>query len=260
MNRRLLIVLGVALTVVALLLSGLGVALAQTPPSGPGWGASGGMMPGGMMPGGIMGGGMMGGGMTPGGMTPGGMMPGGRHPGMAGDAARWFIEAMIPHHEDAVAMADLALAQAEHQELRDLAATIKRAQTDEVDQMRQWYRDWYGAEPRPGVMQGHMRGGMGDPAALDGARPFDRAFIEQMIPHHQMAVMMATMALPSVEQPELRGLLQSIITSQSAEIAQMSQWHRDWYGASPPAMGPGMMGGGMMGGAGAGMPCAVAPR
>jgi hypothetical protein len=64
-----------------------------------------------------------------------------------------------------------------------------------------------------------------------------------------MAVMMATMVLPRAEQPELRGLLQSIVAGQTAEIAQMTQWYRDWYGTAVPVVGHGMMGGGMMGGA-----------
>jgi uncharacterized protein (DUF305 family) len=55
-----------------------------------------------------------------------------------------------------------------------------------------------------------------------------------MVAHHQMAVMMATMALPRVEPPELRGLLQAIITSQGTEIGQMGQWYRAWYGTTVP--------------------------
>jgi len=53
-----------------------------------------------------------------------------------------------------------------------------------------------------------------------------------MIPHHQMAVMMSTMALRAVDRPELRELLQSIIESQSAEIVQMRGWYQAWYGGT----------------------------
>jgi uncharacterized protein (DUF305 family) len=169
----------------------------------------------------------------------------GQGPGVGAtvDAARWFIEEMIPHHEDAVAMADLALTRAEHQEIKDLAAAIKTSQTREIAQMRAWYQQWYGTLP-----QGSRMPHRWDTRTLTGAQPFDRAFIEQMVPHHQMAVMMATMALPRVEQPELRQLLLSIIGDQSSEISSMGQWYRAWYGGPVPGMGPGMMGGGMMGG------------
>jgi hypothetical protein len=89
------------------------------------------------------------------------------------------------------------------------------------------------------MVSGGMMRMMGthDAAPLDGARPFDKAFIEQMIPHHEMAVRGSTMALRMVTQPELRELLQSIITSQSAEIAQMRDWYQQWYGGPVPTTG-----------------------
>jgi uncharacterized protein (DUF305 family) len=156
--------------------------------------------------------------------------------GMPMDMARHFIEEMIPHHEDAVVMADLALNQSEHTELRELAATIKRVQTEEIEQMREWYQQWYGSAVPPSSMS-HAMPGMADhdPRAIDGARPFDKAFIEDMIPHHQMAVMMSTMAQRGVSQPELLTLLASIRTSQAAEIEQMRAWYQGWYGAPVPS-------------------------
>ena len=224
-----------------------GAALAQSMPgAGPaGMGSMGGMMArpgmGGM-------GGMRG---------MGGMMS------ATAEADRWFIEEMIPHHEDAVVMADLAPAQAEHAELKALAQQIKATQSQEITQMRDWYRAWYGtADVPPGAMDEmhesmapmmammqRMMGGMGtpagaagampimgamgamhaDPKSIDGARPFDKAFIEHMVPHHQMAVMMSSHALAGAQKPELVALLQSIITSQSAEIRQMLAWYRTWY-------------------------------
>ena len=60
--------------------------------------------------------------------------------------------------------------------------------------------------------------------ALKKAPDFDKEFVRQMIPHHQMAVMMAQMASECASHPEIRTLAQSIITSQSAEIAQMQGW------------------------------------
>jgi uncharacterized protein (DUF305 family) len=244
-SRRLVMGVGV-LAIVALLVGATGAVLAQTPARIPGWGL-GGMMGGqGMFVGPAMinGQGMMGGaGMMQGRGMMGGQGMMGPRMGMTGDTARWFIVEMIPHHEDAVTMAELALIQAEHPELKDLAAAIKETQTREIEQMRQWYQQWYGTPPPASTMAGHMRV-MHNPSAIDGQRPFDKAFIEQMIPHHQMAVMMATHALSGVTQPELRALLQSIITSQSAEIAQMSQWYQIWYGTLPP-VGMGMMGGRM---------------
>lgn len=55
-----------------------------------------------------------------------------------------FIEAMIPHHEGAIAMAQDALQKAEHPEIRDLARIIIATQQAEIEQMKQWRQEWYG--------------------------------------------------------------------------------------------------------------------
>ena len=157
----------------------------------------------------------------------GGMMGG----GMMGDMDRIFIEQMIPHHEDAVLMADLALQKAEHEEIKQLAADIKTAQTREINDMRSWYKSWYGGEV-PQNSMGMGRGMMGEDADIEhlkNASPFDKEFIEQMIPHHQMAVMMAQMVLQSSDRDEIRTLARNIITSQNREINQMREWYRQWY-------------------------------
>jgi uncharacterized protein (DUF305 family) len=146
-----------------------------------------------------------------------------------------FIEQMIPHHDDAIAMAELASTSTEHPELRRLADDIVRTQTAENAQMRAWYRDWFGADVPAGsgafgMMGGGMMGGDADLDALEQAADFDRAFIEQMIPHHQMGIMMARMAGDATSRPEIRELTDSIIRGQSEEIEQMRTWYREWYG------------------------------
>ncbi|GAB4430398.1 MAG: hypothetical protein OHK0015_15540 [Chloroflexi bacterium OHK40] len=107
-----------------------------------------------------------------------------------------------------------------------------------------------------GVMQSMMSGEVGG----DPAQPFDLRFLDQMVPHHQMAVHSAQMMLANSERPELRDLAQRIISAQQAEIDQMAQWRAGWFPDAPAApsltmmdgqggmMGGGMMGGGMMGG------------
>jgi uncharacterized protein (DUF305 family) len=146
-----------------------------------------------------------------------------------------FIEQMIPHHNDAIEMAELALAQAEHPEIKQLAAAIKRTQTAENAQMRTWYQEWFGTPvPDTGglssMMGGMMGAGVTDMAELEAAEPFDKAFIEAMIPHHQMAIMMSRMAGGASGRPEIRGLTSSIIEAQSAEIDKMQAWYDEWYG------------------------------
>src|SRR3989344_5077170 len=57
----------------------------------------------------------------------------------------------------------------------------------------------------------------------------DSHFIEQMILHHQMAVMMAQMLLRSTNRPEMKQLAENIITAQTKEINQMREWYSAWY-------------------------------
>ncbi len=67
-----------------------------------------------------------------------------------GDAFdRAFLSEMIQHHDDAVAMANLAEQRAKHGEVKQLAQTINRTQSQEIDQMQSWQEDWgYRMVPR----------------------------------------------------------------------------------------------------------------
>ncbi|MBY0472865.1 DUF305 domain-containing protein, partial [Patescibacteria group bacterium] len=65
--------------------------------------------------------------------------------------------------------------------------------------------------------------------ALENASDFDKAFIEEMIPHHQLAIMMAQMLRAGTNRPEMQQLAENIITSQSQEIQEMQSWYKQWY-------------------------------
>lgn len=149
-----------------------------------------------------------------------------------------FIEQMIPHHEGAINMANLALEKANHPEIRTLAQAILKAQTTENQEMGAWYQDWFGkVVPDQGttvsvgmMSQGGMHmGSIQDIGALKNAVDFDKEFIEQMIPHHQMAIMMARMLESGTNRPEMLQLAKNIISSQSEEIQQMQAWYIKWY-------------------------------
>lgn len=152
-----------------------------------------------------------------------------------------FIEQMIPHHEDAITMAQIALDKAKRPEIKQLAQSIISSQGEEILQMKDWYKLWYGRElpvgdqamQHHGMMSGsgmHM-GMMGDDTDIERltqATDFDRVFIEDMIPHHQMAVMMASMLKSGTARPEMKKLADDIITAQTEEINQMRQWYDAW--------------------------------
>jgi len=151
-----------------------------------------------------------------------------------------FIEQMIPHHEDAITMAEIVSEKAEHQEIKQLAQNIKLTQSEEIEKMRNWYRDWYSNDVpntfsgvgmmSSGMMTMGMMGDSTDIERLKTAENFDKAFIEEMIPHHQMAVMMAQMLQSSTSRPEMKQLAKDIIEAQTKEINSMREWYRQWYG------------------------------
>jgi uncharacterized protein (DUF305 family) len=58
-----------------------------------------------------------------------------------------FLEEMIPHHQGAVAMAQMVLATSKRPELIKLANDIITSQQKEIDQMRSWQRTWFGVQP-----------------------------------------------------------------------------------------------------------------
>ena len=63
---------------------------------------------------------------------------------------------------------------------------------------------------------------------LENAEDFDREFIRAMIPHHEMAIMMAQMVLNTANKPEIRALAENVIAAQTTEINQMRQWNEAW--------------------------------
>jgi uncharacterized protein (DUF305 family) len=151
-----------------------------------------------------------------------------------GYSDRAFIDAMVPHHQGAVEMAEVALENAEHREIRDLAEDVVTAQKAEIEKLRAIKVEEYGTSEIPsGMDQGEMDAmGMTDPQGLAERRPFDKAFIDAMIPHHESAIAMATAALDESDNPEVREIARAIVEAQEKEIAQMEAWRQDWYPAA----------------------------
>ena len=141
-------------------------------------------------------------------------------------ADQMFVTMMIPHHEQAIEMADILLAK-EGVDARvvGIAERIKAAQGPEIQLMESWLEDWGVEEGSAGMDHGDGMMTEADMTALrdaDGATA-GRLFLEQMVIHHEGAVDMAEAALDSGEDPDVRALAEQVIEDQNAEITEMQE-------------------------------------
>jgi uncharacterized protein (DUF305 family) len=151
-----------------------------------------------------------------------------------------FVQDMIPHHEEAVEMAELAETRAQSPEVKDLAKRIKDAQGPEIETMRGWLKDWEGSEGDDGDMGG-MDDGSDDGASDDGTSgdgmmsdedmsaleeaegaEFDEMFLTMMVEHHEGAVEMANTEISEGENEDAIALARDIVEAQEAEIKEMN--------------------------------------
>lgn len=154
------------------------------------------------------------------------------------DADTTFVQGMIPHHAQAVAMAQLAPTRAASPQVKDLATRIEQAQDPEIEQMRGFLAAWGVVEDDQdmngvgaggtdhsgmGPMSGMMTPAqMGQLDQATGAA-FDRLFLQQMTAHHTGAVQMAETELLRGQNTDAKALAQRIIDAQRAEITEMGQ-------------------------------------
>jgi uncharacterized protein (DUF305 family) len=131
-----------------------------------------------------------------------------------------FIDQMIPHHEGALMSSEHTISNSKRPELRQLYENIQKSQSEQIEQMQEWRKEWYpDAEQVFGMMgNGMMDGSM---QRMMGGNVLDTMFLKMMVPHHQLAVDMSDEALSKAEHPELRDLAQNIRDEQSSEIELM---------------------------------------
>ncbi len=148
------------------------------------------------------------------------------------DADVSFATGMIPHHRQALAMAEMALTAGDSADVTATAREIKKAQDPEIATMTGWLQSW--GEPVPDGSMGGMEDMQGmehgagmmsedEMTSLGNAtgKEFDTMWVELMITHHEGAVAMSETEVAQGENAEAKELANSIIASQKAEIAQM---------------------------------------
>jgi uncharacterized protein (DUF305 family) len=143
-----------------------------------------------------------------------------------------FLQGMILHHAQAVAMAQLAPSRAASPQLKTLASRIEAAQNPEIQQMSGLLTSWgapvpattegmTGMQREHAQMPGMMSNAQMQQLTASGGPAFDRMFLQMMIMHHQGAISMSRTELAQGSNPAARQLAQQIITAQQAEIHQM---------------------------------------
>lgn len=141
-----------------------------------------------------------------------------------------FAQGMIPHHRQALVMAEYAATRAASPEVKELASQIRAAQDPEIAQMTAWLTAWN--QPQPAAdshLEDHSShgsmAGMATPEQLEAleaasGEEFDRLFLELMIAHHEGALDMAEPVRGS-SVAEVAELAEAVIAGQTAEIAEM---------------------------------------
>lgn len=173
--------------------------------------------------------------------------------GAANATDKAFVREMIPHHEMAVEMAGMAEMDGGHKKIRSLAARIVKAQAAEIVSLKRLGKGLgvtAEAMPTGDDMSEQMMsdldtlglsmdgsGMMMNMDSLHGAKPFDRKFIDMMIPHHQGAIRMARAELAKGKSASLRKIARGIVADQAKEIRRMNAWRKAWYGTMSPTGG-----------------------
>jgi uncharacterized protein (DUF305 family) len=148
-----------------------------------------------------------------------------------------FVQGMIPHHRQAIAMAQLAQGRASDPAVEQLAQKIEAAQSPEIRMMQGWLRSWNKPMNRNlddgSVSMGHG----GSTKGMSGMMPisdmrqlrsvkgaaFDEAFLSMMITHHKGAIRMAHTEEQQGTNPQAVGLAKKIQHAQSAQIDNMTE-------------------------------------
>ena len=137
-----------------------------------------------------------------------------------------FLQMMIPHHEQAVVMSDLALSTSKNADVLKLARQIRDAQAPEIIKMQGWLSD-AGLSEDPGHSMGDGMGGMLSDSEISTlkestGKAFDKLFLTGMIAHHEGAINMVVM-IENSSNSDISNLGKEIVKSQAAEIELIKQ-------------------------------------
>jgi uncharacterized protein (DUF305 family) len=149
--------------------------------------------------------------------------------GAFNDADVTFAQNMIPHHQAAIEMAELAGTRAANAEIKEIAEQITAAQGPEITTLKSWLNAWgeptmsagghEGMEEVPGMMSDEE---MQQLEAAKGAE-FDRMFATAMIAHHNGAIQMARDEQAQGANADAKAMAATIERTQAEEVTRLQK-------------------------------------
>lgn len=141
-----------------------------------------------------------------------------------------FARSMVPHHEQAIVMAQMVPTNTTNQQVIDLSTAIVATQAPEIQAFRSWLMQWPDAQDNGHDAGGHgaQMPGMVDPATMNRLQSltgpeFDRLWLTSMIDHHRGAIAMSQDEIAHGKNPDVIYLARRIVAAQQAEIDQMKK-------------------------------------
>jgi len=131
-----------------------------------------------------------------------------------------YIDDLVPHHQQAIDMADVEIAKGTRAEVRDMAQQMKATQQQEVAKMQGIRARVAGSDRVAPMRDPHGEDDLASLQAATGAQ-VDTLFLENMVPHHAGAVSLSHRALENLADPELRNMAETTIVMQTREMNEM---------------------------------------
>lgn len=144
-----------------------------------------------------------------------------------------YINSIIPHHQDAITMAEMVKDDAPHKEVRDAAAKIIEDQQKEIQDLTKIMNDTYKQQVNPDPRM-KMSMSVMDMMRQADAMMREKMFLAMMREHHQMALMMGDLVLQKSSNADIRKQAQTMLATQKQEQDTFGGYLIGWYNITPP--------------------------
>ena len=138
---------------------------------------------------------------------------------MTGNADHDFLRMMSDHHKGLILMVHATIESKDKLSVKPIANRMDKAQDAELDRMMTMLEKDYKDPYAPKVMPEHKA--MADELKAKSGAAYDRAFLTNVIKHHQEAITMIDGYLPKAKQAKVKRMAERMKAAQTKEIAEM---------------------------------------